>query len=447
MMFFRDKIKYLIIIGAGVIVLTTGFLYWYFAQHKKDAIPEETVTQTETEAETDFTDETPEEDKWVDADEVPSDFDDKSPDSELDVEVEEVDEKKDDDILSLLDKDVSDISDSEDPDAVLDLGDSTEESTAVIDPSSYAENNNSDNSDSTTKPAIYDDVYEEKPVIYLYGYDNANVEVSLNYGGNITCTYPRMNSGDKWSVMAQKDGTLKIGDKKYDYLFWEGASDTKYDFSEGYCVKGSKTEGFLDESLTMLGLTDKEKNDFIVYWLPRMQNNPYNIISFQGAAYTSTAKINVNPAPKNVIRVFMAYYPSDTEVDIKNQTLQTGPSREEDTTLVEWGGAQVDPETFMSKGSVSSGDIDTDALVEKIAELSQDELQNVLNAAVEKKKENGEDVGGHEFTDKTGAKHTFTDKEWSFLQNTWMYTGQPDAVIAQFTVNELLTYLSNNYKE
>ena len=46
------------------------------------------------------------------------------------------------------------------------------------------------------------------------------------------------------------------------------------DFSRGFVVRGSDTAAFLREKLAYMGLTPREYNEFIVYWLPRMQNNP-----------------------------------------------------------------------------------------------------------------------------------------------------------------------------
>ncbi len=55
----------------------------------------------------------------------------------------------------------------------------------------------------------------------------------------------------------------------------------RYDLSKGFCVAGSDTESFLREKLTYMGLTEEEMNEFIVYWLPRMEHNRFNLISFQ----------------------------------------------------------------------------------------------------------------------------------------------------------------------
>ena len=124
-----------------------------------------------------------------------------------------------------------------------------------------------------------EDVCVEKPVIYLYPEQETEVEVQLDYDGTLVCTYPEYDNG--WSVVAQPDGTLcDESGRTYSYLFWEGNTDTTYDFSKGFVVKGSETAEFLEEKLPEIGLNAKETNEFIVYWLPRMQDNPYNLITF-----------------------------------------------------------------------------------------------------------------------------------------------------------------------
>ncbi len=83
---------------------------------------------------------------------------------------------------------------------------------------------------------------------------------------------------------------------EYNYLYWEGDIYANYDLTKGFCVKGEDTAKFLEDSLEKLGLNRKEANEFIVYWLPLMQNNRYNIISFQTNIYTDAAKLNLNPS-------------------------------------------------------------------------------------------------------------------------------------------------------
>lgn len=182
-------------------------------------------------------------------------------------------------------------------------------------------------------------VQEMKPVIYLYPEESMQVDVKLEYSGKLTCTYPLYRDG--WTVTAHPDGALTdAGGQTYNYLYWEGTRDAEYDFSQGFCVQGCETAVFLEDALNKLGLNRKEANEFIVYWLPLMQENPYNIISFQTEKYTQSAKLLIEPAPDTMIRVFMAWKPADCFVDIPMQKLECDEERK-GFTVVEWGGVRI----------------------------------------------------------------------------------------------------------
>ena len=178
----------------------------------------------------------------------------------------------------------------------------------------------------------------KKPVIYLYPEVQTQVEVRLDYDGDLTCTYPAYNDG--WSVTAAPDGTLTDREgQTYNYLYWEGIREADYDFSQGFCVAGEDTASFLEDALADLGLTRREANEFMVYWLPMMEPNPYNLIAFQEEAYTDTAVLTIEPQPDTLLRVFMAWNPLEAPVEVEPQTL-TAPDRT-GFTVVEWGGTEV----------------------------------------------------------------------------------------------------------
>ena len=179
---------------------------------------------------------------------------------------------------------------------------------------------------------------DEKPVIYLYPTEETDVTVVLDYDGTLTATYPAYENG--WRVTASPDGTLRDdAGREYYCLFWEGVGGEEYDFSRGFCVAGSDTAVFLEDALSQLGLTDREANEFLIYWLPRMEGNAYNLIAFQTDRYTDSARLTIHPAPDTLLRVFMAWKPLDKAVDIAPQTL-SAPART-GFTVVEWGGAEV----------------------------------------------------------------------------------------------------------
>lgn len=177
-----------------------------------------------------------------------------------------------------------------------------------------------------------------KPVIYLYPEEELEVSVKLDYNGTLTASYPRYEDG--WKVTAEPDGTLYDNNgQEYNYLFWEGASDVTYDMTVGFCVKGSETAKFLEESLAKLGLNRKEANEFIVFWLPKMEQNAYNVISFQKEAYTDNAKLEIVPQPDTSLRVFMTWYGSDEAVEVVEQAL--AETERNGFTVVEWGGREI----------------------------------------------------------------------------------------------------------
>lgn len=178
-----------------------------------------------------------------------------------------------------------------------------------------------------------------KPVIYLYPPHPMQVSVRLAYSGVLDYTYPEHKNG--WSVTAYPDGTLinNADGKEYSYLFWEGHDERRYDFSRGFVVKGKDTASFLQEKLAYMGLTPREYNELIVFWLPKMQPNAYNLITFQGSAYTDGAVLEIIPKPDALLRVFMAYKPLIKRMELPPQELK--PFKRRGFTVVEWGGACV----------------------------------------------------------------------------------------------------------
>jgi hypothetical protein len=194
--------------------------------------------------------------------------------------------------------------------------------------------------DDKTPTIIYEE-YMDKPVIYLYPEKETDVHVELELTeAELSTTYPRYNNG--WDVTAYPDGKLlnKADGTNHRYLFWDAVNcRTKFDFSTGFCVSGSDTESFLKEKLTYMGLTEDEMNEFIVYWLPLMEHNRYNLISFQGKEYTNSAKLNITPTPDSMLRIFMTYIPLENAVDIEPQQLDTFERK--GFTVVEWGGSKI----------------------------------------------------------------------------------------------------------
>lgn len=159
-----------------------------------------------------------------------------------------------------------------------------------------------------------------KPVIYLYPEEKTDVSVQVDFaeGGRLTCTYPEYGEG--WEVTALPDGTIYDKDgNEYYCLYWEGEGAASLEHGRGWCVAAADTAAFLREKLLGIGLTAREANEFIIYWLPELQKNPYNIISFHTGDYAESVPLTVSPAPDSVIRVFMTYEPADDFAEIPDR--------------------------------------------------------------------------------------------------------------------------------
>ena len=192
---------------------------------------------------------------------------------------------------------------------------------------------------------IFNNIYENniedvdlKPIIYLYPKNELDVSIKLGYPDKLTISYPKYDDG--WNVIAYPDGTLvdKNTKRQLYSLFWEGVNTVSDGIREdGFIVEGKNISSFLEEKLEILGLNDREIEEFIIYWLPKMQNNKYNYIRFETVEeQNKNMPLIVNPKPDTIIRVNMEYMPLGNKIDVKKQELNKVERK--GFTVVEWGG-------------------------------------------------------------------------------------------------------------
>jgi len=180
----------------------------------------------------------------------------------------------------------------------------------------------------------------EKPVIYLYPESETLVNVKLLYDGALLHTYPEYPQ-DGWSVVARPSGELidtRTGRKHY-CLFWEGTDRYDFNLQQGFVVEGKDTVSFLESALAELGLSEREANEFIVYWMPRMAGNRFNLLHFATDEYNRRMPLEITPPPDTLIRVFMLFKPINAPIKISAQELTHVERR--GFTVVEWGGTEL----------------------------------------------------------------------------------------------------------
>jgi hypothetical protein len=186
-------------------------------------------------------------------------------------------------------------------------------------------------------------VNDYKPMIYLYPPEPTEVTVRFADPRSpvLLHTYPAY--GDGWRVRALPDGILEdpVTGERFYALFWEGHTAPAGRPKSGFVVAGEDTARFLEETLAALGLSWRERNEFIVFWLPVLEQNAFNFLHFSTDAWARRVPLEVSPPPDSVLRVSMMYEPLDRPPRVLPAAQVFLPFSRGGFTLVEWGGERL----------------------------------------------------------------------------------------------------------
>ena len=171
-----------------------------------------------------------------------------------------------------------------------------------------------------------------KPAIYLYPTEDSVVNVKLRINGLMTKSLPEYNNG--WNVFATKEGLIE---GEYDYLFYE-AKLLKMDFPDsGWVVRYEDLDKWFEVNLTTLGLNEKEKSQFMEYWVKELPKSNYYEIKLAGEKFLNeNMALDISPKPDTVIRLLFNFRPLKNKTTIQEPNIIT-PERK-GFTVVEWGG-------------------------------------------------------------------------------------------------------------
>jgi len=177
-----------------------------------------------------------------------------------------------------------------------------------------------------------------KPILYLYPEEKTEVTVDFSREDLLTTTYPKFVN--EWKVTANPNGDLYDSNGNYYYgLYWEETPIHRVDFKEGFYVEADNAIEFLEEKLKTIGLSDRERNEFIMYWLPILEKNGKSLIYFELTDEREMVnKIKINPKPDSLLRIVMHVKKVDAKTKIKKQELTT--FNRKGFVAVEWGGLQ-----------------------------------------------------------------------------------------------------------
>lgn len=173
-----------------------------------------------------------------------------------------------------------------------------------------------------------------KPNIYLYSSQNKLTTVTLGYESMITQSKPAYLPGKGWKASVRSGSLNGNGD----YLFYEAAVPD-IGFQKEYCwqVRSRWLETDMESILYKYGFSQKEKDDFLVYWVEKLSTGiDYVFYPQETIIVDRVMPISCKPAMKHSHRIWFYIKPDEGQRILEPKSIETIDNRTD--TLVEWGG-------------------------------------------------------------------------------------------------------------
>lgn len=175
-----------------------------------------------------------------------------------------------------------------------------------------------------------------KPVIYLY--PTTVTAVSVRVSAAVTQSDPFYPLNGWVNVLAQPNGALSYGGKRYTSLFWEGTGSGSYPgITSGTVVKHADAAATIRAQLAKQGLNSQEISDFMTFWSDKIPQTPYVRLTWLTTEQMNNlAPLTITPRPSTLIRVFLDMGGLDKPISLPTQQLSS--VKRTGFTVVEWGG-------------------------------------------------------------------------------------------------------------
>jgi len=173
-----------------------------------------------------------------------------------------------------------------------------------------------------------------KPNIYIYPEQTMELDVHLLFprGGQVTTSIPEYEDG--WHVTVEPSGLI---DGRYEHLFYESVQPDYSQHTFGWVVAAEQLEDFFRTNLAQTGFIQKEADDFVEYWVPRLTGHAYYAIYPQyNAEFDKMIQLGFSTAPDNLIRVIYSIRGLDTDGLTLREPVTPAFTRE-GFTVAEWG--------------------------------------------------------------------------------------------------------------
>lgn len=142
----------------------------------------------------------------------------------------------------------------------------------------------------------------DKPNIYIYTQEQIQLTVNLDFplGGEIVTSIPDYGTG--WNISVDTNGLI---DNTYSFLFYESIQPDIWQINNGWIIEKSELESFFTANLSDYGFYGQEINDFIDYWIPKLDNYKYYSICPQTSVLINNViELSFSKQPDNILRLF-----------------------------------------------------------------------------------------------------------------------------------------------
>jgi hypothetical protein len=204
-----------------------------------------------------------------------------------------------------------------------------------------------------SKPTFWSTV--KKPVIAFRQFPaQTSIRISVQFNGQYEVVYPSTPASENntltWDAITTPTHLVTYQNRQYPYLFWDGLLNpsTRFEITEGYCVSSQETMSFLEQLCITQGLDAITTADFVTFWAPLLQQNPYNKVRLLSQAECNqVALLNIDTTVEHrTYRFYMVFEGVDQFIPLAPPTvLETGLLLLEDgtypqPTVIDWGGFQ-----------------------------------------------------------------------------------------------------------
>jgi len=156
-----------------------------------------------------------------------------------------------------------------------------------------------------------------KPNIYIYPEETTQLKVSIDFpqGGKVLTSIP--DYGDGWDVLVDTSGVI---DNEFTFLFYESIQPDVWQKEYGWVIAKADLESFFKKNMADYGFEGQEIQDFIDYWIPRLNAKPfYRIFPQTASTIDEVITLNFSEEPDRLLRL---HYVVESVDEIPNVELK-----------------------------------------------------------------------------------------------------------------------------